>query len=295
MPCYSPLQGWRSRFVNRETGLRPITFKFSEAFNDLPVTVPCGQCIGCRLERSRQWAVRCIHEAQMHESNSFITLTYDNEHLPSSGSLVPEHFTLFMKRLRKELSHDEILIRYFMCGEYGSLHVRPHYHAIIFGYSFPDATHWQTNKGITLRRSGLLERLWPYGFSTVGDCTFESAAYVARYILKKVTGDKAEEHYGNRVPEYVRMSRRPGIASDWFKKYHTDVFPADYLVVRGHKCRPPRYYDSIYDDISPKNMKKIKNKRINEAKKHPIEDSERLLTRQEARIRKISYLPRPLP
>lgn len=91
------------------------------------------------------------------------------------------------------------------------------------------------------------------------------------------------------------MSRRPGIASDWFKKYHTDVFPADYLVVRGHKCRPPRYYDSIYDDISPKNMKKIKNKRINEAKKHPIEDSERLLTRQEARIRKISYLPRTLP
>lgn len=295
MACYSPLQGWRSRFVNRETGLRPITFKFSEAFNDLPVTVPCGQCIGCRLERSRQWAVRCIHEAQMHESNSFITLTYDNEHLPSNGSLVPEHFTLFMKRFRKELSHDEILIRYFMCGEYGSLYVRPHYHAIIFGYSFPDRTHWQTNKGITLCRSGLLERLWPYGFSTVGDCTFESAAYVARYILKKVTGDKADEHYGDRIPEYVRMSRRPGIAADWIKKYHTDVFPADYLVVRGHKCRPPRYYDSIYDDISPKNMKKIKNKRINEAKKHPIEDSERLLTRQEARIRKIAYLPRPLP
>lgn len=265
MSCYYPITGYRSTTVN-DTGKRSIVFNRSSGYVDMPVTVPCGQCIGCRLERSRQWAARCMHEASMHTDNCFITLTFSDEYLPSDGSLHVEDFQLFIKRFRKSISPNKL--RYFHCGEYGNKLGRPHHHACIFGYDFPDRKLFSRRDGVRLYTSDMLSQLWPFGFSTVGDVTFESAAYVARYVLKKITGLSASDHYQGRHPEYVTMSRRPGIGGTWLAKYGSDVYPHDYMVIRGGiKSRPPRYYDNqlqlsdpvIYNDLKLRRQRAAEN------------------------------------
>ncbi len=197
------------------------------------IQLPCGQCSGCRLERSRSWAVRCVHEASLHDENCFITLTFNNHYLDPIGSLDKRTFQLFMKRLRKEIAPGKV--RFFHCGEYGSKMKRPHHHACLFGFDFPDKWLFDTREGVDLYRSPMLERLWPFGFSTIGEVTFESAAYVARYISKKINGELAPAHYArvdhktgemfSILPEYITMSLRPGIAGAWFDKFEGDVFP----------------------------------------------------------------------
>ncbi len=299
MTCYSPMKGWRSRSVNAN-GKRPIVFNRSSAFTDMPLEIPCGQCIGCRLEKSRQWAIRCSHEAQLHEENSFITLTYSDSYYPANGSLNLSDFQKFMKRLRRSI---ETKIRFYHCGEYGEQYGRPHYHACIFGYSFPDKTPWKKSNEETLYRSRHLETLWPYGYSSVGNVTFQSAAYVARYILKKITGTQAEEHYEyinpdtgeitQRTPEYTTMSRRPGIGTQWFHKFKSDVYPSDEVIMNGKRMRPPKFYDSLYEIISNKELRKIKIRRKAEALKHAEDQTpERLKVRCQVQKSQIKLLPR---
>lgn len=281
-------------------------FDASEALLDQEVTVPCGNCIGCRLDRSKSWAIRCVHEASLYERNCFITLTYSDEHLPAHGTLVLRDFQLFMKRLRKEFGSG---IRFFHCGEYGARYGRPHYHACLFNFRFNDLVPWQNKGGITLYRSAKLEELWPQGFSTVGEVTFESAAYVARYIVKKVLGTstKAEiakdVRYGatewkprvnkngeerwlscgfEKKPEYTTMSRRPGLGAGWFEKFSGDVFPHDFVEHGGRKLRPPRFYDGLFEIDNPSEFRKIKASRsaaavLGEADATP----ERLAVREE--------------
>ncbi|QXP08127.1 MAG: replication initiator protein [Arizlama microvirus] len=244
MPCYHPISAWQLLNVKTAKGKPTISFKNPYAAPSptrVGIQVPCGQCIGCRLERSRQWAIRCVHEAYGHEDNAFITLTYAPEFLPKDGSLIKSDFQKFMKRLRKAVS--PTLVRFFHCGEYGEKNARPHYHACLFGYSFPDKVLYSIRDECRLYRSPMLEKLWPMGFATVGDVTFESAAYVARYITKKITGDLAPDHYKGKMPEYTTMSRRPGIGKRWYDKFSTDVFPSDEVVLRGKVMHPPRYYD----------------------------------------------------
>jgi len=240
MACYYPIRGWKCRGGG-------IAFSPTSPFVyiDREVLIPCGQCVGCRLERSRQWAVRCMHEASLHDENMFITLTYDDLHLPSNMSLQKRHFQLFMKRLRKFVGKK---VRFFHCGEYGDLNFRPHYHACIFGFRFPvsDLVEINTKDGVKMYSLSLLE-LWPYGYNVVGDVTFDSAAYVARYCIKKVNGAMAKDHYGDKVPEYVTMSRRPGIGHEWIKSFKKDTYPSDTIIVNGVPCKPPRYYDHISD------------------------------------------------
>lgn len=264
MPCYHPLQGYRAR------GGKHIVFNPKDGWIDQKVQVPCGQCIGCRLERSRQWAMRCMHEASLYEDNCFITLTYNNDHLPKDGSLHKEHFQKFMKRLRKK--HQNKTIRFYHCGEYGEKYRRPHYHAILFNHDFGDKKLFKTEKEIRLYTSKELEELWPYGFNTIGDVTFESAAYTARYIMKKQTGKSADKHYENVdietgeiikiLPEYNTMSRRPGIGTEWYKKYNKDVYPKDFVTIRGKKLKPPKFYDRMYEHQYPEDFEKIKDKRV---------------------------------
>lgn len=229
------------------TGKRNLVFNRKDALDPtFPVEIPCGQCIGCRLERSRQWAIRCVHEASLYEENCFLTLTYSPENLPVNGSLDKSHFQKFMKRLRKRFPDRKI--RYFQCGEYGDLYQRPHYHACLFNFDFPDKQLYKVTDGIRTYTSELLEEIWGLGFCIIGSVTFESAAYVARYITKKITGEKASEHYGDRQDEYVTMSRRPGIATDWFNTYKDDVFPSDFIVINGKKVGVPKFYDGLLEE-----------------------------------------------
>lgn len=268
MACFCPLRGYKAREVN-ETGKRSLVFAKYDGYADLPVEVPCGQCLGCRQERARQWAMRCAHEASLHERNCFITLTYDDDHLPLYGSLRKRDFQLFIKRLRKEI-HPEKL-RFFHSGEYGDDSFRPHYHALLFGWDFPDKYKYTVRNGYDVFRSNLLERLWDAGLSEIGCVTPESTAYVAKYVVKKLTGQEADARYvkldeetGELVsiePEYGTMSRRPGIGAGWFEKYHDEVYREDSVVVRGKKVRPPKYYDMLLEMRDPEYIERLKAKR----------------------------------
>lgn len=264
----------------------------------MPRQVPCGRCIGCRLERSRNWAIRCVHEAQGHEDNSFITLTYRDEELiyggAAHGILYPRHLELFWKRFRKRAGKK---LRYFACGEYGDISHRPHYHAIVFGYRFPDEQISATKNGSIYRRSNMLDDVWSHGNCIIGDVTFESAAYVARYIMKKRLGESAKEYERDGIePEFVRMSRRPGIGSDWFDKFQGDVFPHDFVVVRnGVKCKPPRYYFNKYDLSHPLTAEDIRNARLDSrALKWRDNTPARIGTRYRIKMAQSKLLIRPL-
>lgn len=202
-----------------------------------------------------------MHESQLHDENIFLTLTYDNEHLPQDESINVRHFQLFMKRLRKKYPGKKI--RYFHCGEYGEKLSRPHYHAIIFNHDFKDKKRYNKH----LFHSEELDDLWQKGLCTIGEVTFESCAYVARYITKKITGDMSHEHYkhvtryGELVdlqPEYISMSRRPGIGSEWMKQFKDDVYPHDYVIMNGKKLKPPKYYDEHYEKLHPELLLDIK-------------------------------------
>lgn len=296
MPCYNPLHGWKARSPS-DNGGRAIVFNPKKGFIDMPMTVPCGQCIGCRLERSRQWAMRCVHEAQLHDDNCFITLTYNDEHLPKNKSLVKDDFQKFMKRFRKHIAPQKA--RFFHCGEYGTLNKRPHYHAIIFGFDFPDRVLFSTRGNVRVYTSEILAKLWGKGFVTVGDVTFESAAYVARYILKKVTGRPAADYYNGRLPEYVTMSRRPGVAAGWFYRFWSDIWPVDgtgdYVIMRGKKLRPPKFYDEKLRAELPDYMTVVKRARKVMAALHADETTpERLAVKERIKLAAIDFLVRPL-
>lgn len=297
MPCYRPLQAWRGRAVS-PSGKRPLVFNVAHGFADMPIKVPCGQCIGCRLEHSRQWAMRCMHEASLHEENCYLTLTYREEELPAGGTLVLSDFQKFMKRLRKYSGAD---IKMFHCGEYGEANGRPHYHAIIFGFDFDDKVLFNIVNGHRLYISGRLSRLWPHGHSTIGAVTFESAAYVARYTLKKRTGPSADAHY-ERVdpdtgeifqikPEYATMSK--GIGREWFKKFRSDCYPSDFVIVRGVKCLPPKFYDRELEAVEPKLVRRVKGSRTRRAKRHAEDQtSARLRVREKCHTARAKLLPR---
>lgn len=298
MPCYHPLEAWQET-----KGAKPKFKKPEHHWHYQELKLPCGQCVGCRLDRSRQWAVRCIHEAQYHEQNSFITLTYNNENLPYNGSLVKSDFQKFMKRLRKAIYPKKI--KFYQCGEYGcvrdstgtpvkGLLGRPHYHSIIFGHQFEDLEVYKTTNKITIYKSDTLEQIWGKGFCTVGEVTYDSAAYVARYVLKKQNGQTAESHYkkidqyGEEhevQPEYTTMSRGGqqgrGIGYTWFQDYKATDLHKDYLTLPGKGTfKPPKYYDNLFKMDDPERFHNLQDKRMAKAKQSLDNTPDRLKARE---------------
>lgn len=243
-----------------------------------PEVVPCGMCTACRMQKSKEWATRILHESTMHDRNSFITLTYNPENLPENGSLNKKHFKLFIRNLRYRLKEK---IRYYGCGEYGDNNGRPHYHIIIFGWD--PITIEELNKTVFLHSvtkdktgeinrlyiSTFLEDVWKKGFVKVGSVTLKSAGYVSRYVIKKITGEMAPSHYKGKLPEFSLMSRMPGIGKPWYDKYKGDIYPKDFFTINGHKCRPNRYYDNLYKQEKPESFNKIKEERKKNIIYHP--------------------------
>lgn len=355
MPCNKPVKAWRDsdgvRFVGRK-----------EMSN---LALPCGQCWGCRLERSRQWAVRCMHEAKMHEHNCFLTLTYDDERLPGrywtglyrqdgtkayAGTLHYRDVQLFFKRLRRKVERQsqktsppapfggaraggEVKsnlaphlaqqafngatiapaslsrspqLRFYLAGEYGEQYLRPHWHACVFGIDFSDKVYLGTTaSGSKLYESATLQALWPYGFSSLGEVTFESAAYVARYVMKKVNGKQQKEHYEKidmdtgeiiRIrPEFNNMSRAEGIGLSFFKKYYSDMYPEGRVIVRGHPSKTPRYYDKKFKERDPVAWEALEYDRHIYAMQH-LDDHrpQRLAAREKITVAKVNMLTRKL-
>lgn len=306
MACYHPLHGYRGK-TRGASGKRPVVFSVKDGFVDLPVIVPCGQCDGCRLERSRQWAMRCVHEASLYEENCFITLTLSDKFLPADGSLDKTMFQKFMKRLRKAFPGRKI--RYYHCGEYGAKYGRPHYHACLFGFDFPDKLCMGKRKGFTVWRSPELERLWEFGNSEIGSVTFESAAYVARYIMKKVTGPLAQAWYLDLneetgevtkiEPEYTTMSRggrgkgAGGIGKAWLNQFMDEVYRSDSVIMRGRPMKPPRFYDDQHELVDAPGALEISRAR-RRARRLKDETPERLAVREKCAKARLALFTRGL-
>lgn len=213
------------------------------------IKIACGRCHGCRLSRSYQWSVRITHEAQLHEKNCFITLTFDNEKITDKQllaiSLDYDEIKKFYKRLRKKFQ-----IRHFTTGEYGEKNGRAHYHACIFGED------WQRHKDTyriskQLWGNKQLDKIWGYGTVAIAELNQTTAAYVARYNMKKIGGDMAKKHYEtvlletgeiiDREPEMAHMSTRPAIGLNWLRLYWKDVKDG-MVVINGKKIIAPKYY-----------------------------------------------------
>lgn len=244
--------------------------------------VPCGRCMTCRVAKAREWAVRAMHEQIMAEGRcSFITLTYAPErrsHLPLRQGLLVSDWQKFAKRLR----HDGEF-RFLACGEYTKAGVA-HWHAALFGQELADRVKWKRSpKGHWLYRSPTLERRWRYGHSWVGNLTFDSAAYVAGYVTKKVIGpdqsveklaqyervDPVTGEVGRVRPEFAIMSRNPGLGHDFFEKYFGDLYPRDHCIVKGQKVPVPKYYDSLLERSNPYLLAYLKAKRREAAEARP--------------------------
>lgn len=238
--------------------------------NDFSYTpVPCGCCLGCRLDYSKQWAARCMLEAEQWKDNYFITLTYDDNNLPigsyGNATLIPDDFTNFIKRLRKFYVEKGLSdnVRIFGCGEYGDMSFRPHYHIILFNCPIPDLStnfpYFENGKeyitqhfynGVIYYYSDIIHNLWKKGNILIGRCEWQSCAYVARYVVKKIKGVNSDVYKKlGVVPEFVRMSRRPGIAYQYFVDHKDEIYEFDNIIVQDLKApkviTPPRYYDNM--------------------------------------------------
>lgn len=299
MQCYTPLKAQRCRTSD---GSYYISFKGLNPDAIQELQLPCGRCMGCRLERSRQWATRCVHEAQLHDQNSFITLTFNEQNINTNFTLHKPDFQNFIKRLRKLYYSKKFLtqypnfhrgkIRYFHCGEYGDNFSRPHHHACLFNCDFPDKQYFKTtDNGDTLYTSEILNSLWlNQGYAYIGSVSFESAAYVARYCTKKINGKKADEYYSGRQPEYMTCSKKPAIGKEWLDKYLTDVFPSDEIVLRGKKMRVNRYYEKYLEKIDSNMLYHIKTTR---EEKDYTDDADRRIREYEVQQLRQKGISRP--
>lgn len=282
------------------------------------IEIPCGKCIGCRLAYSRMWADRCLAEATLHESSYFCTFTYNDDNIPvneyideigtyrKSMTLNKRDFQLFMKRLRKNYKYDN-KIRFFMAGEYGSSTARPHYHAILFGLKLDDLQLYKkTPLGFNLYTSKFLEEQWQHqGYVIVAEVTWETCAYTARYIMKKQTGSGATfyKEY-NILPEFTLMSRKPGIARDFFEFNKEKFLIAREVDVStpkgGRKIRSTKYFDKFldldypiereeYKESTKKHMEIIKEKKL---QRTDLSYLEMLEVSEDIKKKRIEGLPR---
>lgn len=287
--CYSPLSGFRT-----EAG----TISFSRRQGtDLEVTVPCGTCVGCRVQRSRMWSLRIVHESKLWDRNSFVTLTYDDFRLPAHGSLLYRDIQLFHKKLRKRVGP----FRFFCVGEYGEQLSRPHYHVCYFNMFPSDAKRLRSlsEERFASYSSKMLEEVWGNGHVHVGELTYASASYAAGYIFKKLHGDLGADHY-KRIdadgvwhpiePEFCRMSLRPGIGRGWYERYASDFHTHDHAVLDG-KCFPvPKYYDRLLERSNPVRYAELKEDR--ERRALPYRDDnrpDRLAVKAEVARAKIAH------
>lgn len=224
---------------------------------------------------TKDWAVRCYHEAQTHTYNCVLTLTYDEENLPNI-SLNKEDIVNFVKRLRSFIHRSNELknkhphlfkqkISYLYCGEYGEKLNRPHFHIIIFGFDFPDKKYLKDSKsGDEMFTSDMLKNLWPYGFHTIGKMSMASAMYCASYITKYVSNAEKEDIYTDKTtgemkqPEFGHASRRPALGLNWLLEFNPEVVTHNSIIIANQRYRIPRYYLKKLEELYPSKFEKLK-------------------------------------
>lgn len=264
------------------------------------------------MDNAQQWSIRIMHERQQHDLCCFLTLTYNDHYLPNPPTLVKRHFQTFMKRLRKYIwsQHKHLpkelhpKIKYYMCGEYGGKTHRPHYHAILFGVNFSDKKFRKfSGGGDRLFTSEKLDELWGLGHCWIGNVTYQSAGYVARYCMKKVNGNLADEHYSyvNKetgeiailLKEYMAASNRLGL--DHFLEHKTEMYRRDSVIVNGKEAPIPKYYDRKLGELNPDLLEEIKYQRQERARKRAADNTPaRLAVKEEIKKAQVSQLRRDL-
>lgn len=288
MSCYHPIFGIRTGLINPDTGKERIRivdpYTCSQAPKDRQLQLPCGRCVGCRLDKSREWANRGMLELKYHDSAYFCTFTYDDAHVPvgyavdpltgeafPAQTLVPRDFTLLMKRIRRRFESDTI--RFLGCGEYGRESMRPHYHAILYGLHLNDLEFYKQNfQGDVYYNSPSLSSCWcdsngvDIGYVVVAPVTWETIAYVARYNVKKRHNFSADEYRKlGMEPEFVRMSRRPGLGRQYFDDHEDEIFKYEFINLstekKGLKFRPPKYFERLYEERHPHALDALKKTR----------------------------------
>lgn len=303
MQCLKPLTAYRSNEVG-PSGKRSIVFNPSKGFSGIPFRLPCGQCRVCRLNKSRETAICAVHESQLYEANCFLTLTYSPEKLPFLGSLDRSHMTLFLKSLRQRYAPRRI--RYLQCGEYGDRKSRAHHHCLLFNFDFADKKYLFSNDlGDRLYVSETLDSIWGHGKCWIGSVTFESAAYVGRYVTKKMTGPRYAHHYdvvdrstgevlGTREKEYATMSQSLGVG--WLKRFKGDVYPCDEIVIDGRISLPPKRYDRWLEKTDPQMYELVKSRRYNQEgqvqRAYDNLNPERLAVKEEILVSRMNLLER---
>lgn len=224
MPCFRPLVAWRGVKPN-DNGKLPVAFRMREGDPDAPLDLPCGKCVGCIKDRATAWAIRCFHESQGHRDNCFLTLTYDDVHLPSDGKLSVPDAQKFIKRLRRK----GVTLRYFLCGEYGSLTRRPHYHALVFGQDFLGGAE-EVSRGKYF--SPFLTEAWGNGHCLVSPMETSRIFYTVGYTLKNLDDPDC----------FHLMSRKPYIGQGWLATYHDQLVRLGFVVIDGKKYAVPKSY-----------------------------------------------------
>lgn len=284
-----------------------------------PLLLPCGKCIGCKLDKSREWANRCVLELNPDEENWFITLTYDDEHLPYSHNyndltksfcsvptLRKKDLSDFIKRLRRhfEYYYELTNIRFFACGEYGTNNHRPHYHGIFYNLPLSDDLEYKFSKnGNSYFTSQLISKLWPNGLHIISHVTWDTCAYTARYCLKKASDSIITPQWSDCdfEKEFINMSRRPGIGRDYYDKFKENIYEFD-RISDGFKTpiRPPKYYDRLYDIDNPNVMSILKDIRKTKAEQSrfrpqtDLSEKEYLSLCEKSKQERINRLTRPL-
>lgn len=299
MSCTNPLKAFTIG-VNRENGKKKLKIcgrdvqylerdghSWRKCYDTLPDSfcgssdiisdydlIPCGSCYSCRMTKARDWTVRCLLESQYHEESWFITLTYDDDHLPynvdsvsgeftGKSSLVKSDLQKFIKRLRKNYSFDNH-ISYLACGEYGDLSLRPHFHLLLFGLKLDDLKEYKkTPLGYSLYNSDFITKCWPYGYSVIAPVTYESAAYVSRYTVKK-QGDFGKDIYDDYLieKEFLLCSLKPAIGYQYYVDHRDEIYKYDAIYLpEGKVVKPPRYFDKLFERDYPEKMEFIKEHR----------------------------------
>lgn len=275
--------------------------------------IPCGHCMPCRLNYSKQWAQRCVLEGSLWEENWFLTLTYDEDHLPRhdefldskgrtwvdtencwNGYLNDKDMTKFNKDIREywRTHFNHTNIRFYYCGEYGSTTFRPHFHGIYFNLPIlPSMLKYYktTPDGNILYTCPIIEKIWKKGYVVIGHMSWETAAYVARYVTKKWTGEMSDIHYGilGQTPEFCRMSRMPGIARQYFEQHKEAIYKLDEIVMKVANektlsIKPCKYFDQLYDIEYPEDMQRIKLiRRTNAEEAAKLKDKLSTLSREQ--------------
>lgn len=294
MACYEPKNAWEVKGIQTEEGKKVIVFNIDNVWKDTElIKIPCGSCIGCRLDYSRMWMARIVKEAEGYKNNAFITLTYNEENIPykdvinketgeliTGHPLIKSHLRDFIKRLRRQYEYhfNHKGIRFYACGEYGSKNQRPHYHIAAFNI---DTTVWgdikqigSNHQGDAIWTSEKIEKIWGKGFITIGDLTPQSAAYIARYMLKKQKGEKKTWYYESQgiISEYTSSSLKPGISKQWYEKHKETYWLTDKLYIPKRNSKPqtvrtPAYFDRQLDKENPEKLKEIKEHRKQAAEK----------------------------